>query len=297
MNRIAQIFAEARAQRRGLVLPFLTAGQPSVDLLDPLLDALERSGASAAEIGIPFSDPIADGPVIAASMHDALQRGVTPSLVFERLKIRAEQRARTPSRGPGLPTVAMVSTSIVFRFGIERFAERVSGSGLDGMIVPDADIDTAEEIVRACDRHRLACAFLIAPTSSADRVKRIVGLCRGFVYLLARAGVTGEQRAPAAAAASSPGVAASGAPASGYVMKRQAELIRTADPSLPIAAGFGIATADDVRAVLQHVDGAIVGSAIVRRINDAISAGQDPVAAVEKLVTSLVAAANADAAR
>ncbi len=279
MGRIADIFAAARRENRGLVMPFITGGDPSVPGTVALLAAMERAGAVAVEIGIPFSDPIADGPVIAASMHEALVRGVTPRAIFDALR---ETRRPAPGAAGGMATggsgssgvgaVAMVSVSIVHRIGADRFIGDVADAGLDGVIVPDADLGVAGELSTLCDRRGMSCSFLVAPTSSPERVRQIVGLCRGFVYLLARAGVTGE----------------SGGPPD---LRRQADAIRAADATIPIAAGFGIATPEHVRATVAQVDGAIVGSALVRRMADAVKRGADPVADAEAFVRLLVDAA------
>ncbi|MBL9118343.1 MAG: tryptophan synthase subunit alpha [Phycisphaerae bacterium] len=282
MTRISEIFHRARQDRRGLVLPFLTAGYPSLEVLPALIQAMERAGAGAVEIGIPFSDPIADGPVIAASMHEALTHGVTPQAIFQRMA-RDSQATRGAGQGTGqartaVGLIAMVSVSIVERAGEQRFVDDVAAAGMDGLIVPDADLERTGDIVAACDRHGLSCSFLVAPTSTPERIRTIVRQSRGFVYLLARAGVTGERNA---------------APAVAGEFERQVERIRQCDPAMPIAAGFGITTPDHVQAVLRHVDGAIVGSALVRRMSDAVRDGRDPVADAEAFVGSLVAAADA----
>lgn len=277
MGRIADIFAAARRENRGLVMPFITGGDPSVPGTVALVEAMERAGAGAVEIGIPFSDPIADGPVIAASMHEALVRGVTPRAIFDAMRAARGPKpsaAASPGRGggSGIGTVAMVSVSIVHRIGADRFIGEVADAGLDGVIVPDADLGVAGELSTLCDRRGMSCSFLVAPTSSPERVRQIVGLCRGFVYLLARAGVTGE----------------SGGPPD---LRRQADAIRSADATIPIAAGFGIATPEHVRATVAQVDGAIVGSALVRRMADAVKRGADPIADAEAFVRLLVDAA------
>jgi len=267
MGRIADIFAAARRERRGLVLPFLTGGWPDLALMPALLAAMYRAGAPVVELGIPFSDPIADGPVIAASMHDALTAGVTPQAIFDSVR---RMRA-TDSATASLGLVAMVSVSIVHRIGVKAFVDAITGAGLDGIIVPDVDLEVAPALADACDRRDCSCSFLVAPTSTPARVETIVRHCRGFVYLLARAGVTG---------------AASGMPD----LERQVRVIRSVSASIPIAAGFGIATPEHVRATVGQVDGAIVGSAIVRCITEARAGNEDPVGAVERFVGQLVAA-------
>lgn len=223
-------------------MPFVVAGHPTPDALPGILRALQEAGADAVEIGVPFSDPIADGPVIAAAMHDALVAGTTVESVLQSVaSIRDEIT---------MPLVAMVSVSIVDRLGGPAFFDRLFEAGFDGAIVPDADLDALEPLVEAADRRDLAFTTLIAPDTSTARASQIARSARGFVYVLARKGLTGERHeAP-------------------DLERRVAELRAVTD--LPLAAGFGIATSDHVRAVLKDADGAIVGSALVRVMTAAV---------------------------
>jgi len=242
------------------VLPFVTGGFPSLDSTRALLPRLAQAGAAAIEVGIPFSDPIADGPVIAESMHEALVAGCTPAGVFDAVRdVRTQVTC---------PVVAMVSVSIVDRIGSERFALDAAAAGFDGLIVPDIDLEDAPALRMACDAAGLALTLLISPTSGDERVARITALCSGFVYALARLGITGER-------AEAPDV------------RPIVERIRR-HTDLPIAAGFGISTPEHVRAVAAHADGAIVGSAIVRRMREAMRAGTSPEDAAVELVRRLV---------
>ncbi len=261
-SRVASAFARRGPDRRAAILPFVTAGYPSLDSTRALLPRLARAGAAAIEVGIPFSDPIADGPVIAESMHEALVAGCTPAGVFEAVRdVRAQVSC---------PVIAMVSVSIVDRVGPEHFARQAADAGFDGLIVPDIDLEDAPALRAACDAAGLALTLLVSPTSGDERIARITALCSGFVYALARLGITGER---------------SDAPDVAPIVER----IRR-HTVLPIAAGFGISTAEHVRAVASHADGAIVGSAIVRRMREAIRAGASPEDAAVHLVTELVAA-------
>jgi tryptophan synthase alpha chain len=255
MSRIDAIFTAAREEGRTLLMPFVTAGHPSIELTEAALPVIEKAGASIVEIGFPFSDPIADGPTIAASMHDALERGVSPRDVFEMVR---RGRAKTQ-----LGLVGMVSESIVDRIGQDAFVKTAAEAGLDGLIVPDADVASAGHLRDLAADHGLSFTLLVAPNTRPERRKVIVERCTGFVYLLARAGVTGEQ---AAAPEVGPGVSA----------------IRELT-DLPIAVGFGVSTADHVRAVTEAADAAIVGSALVRRMGEA----DDPVEAAGRFVKSL----------
>lgn len=263
-QRIHEAFARARARGHCALLPFVTGGFPDGEVTERLLRELPGAGADLIEVGIPFSDPIADGPVIAESMHRALVSGATPEGIFA-----CVSRAR-----PEVPVLAMVSVSIVERMGRERFLSSAVEAGFSGFIVPDADPSSADAIAACCADLGAGFCPLVAPTTGRDRLLRLAGIASGFVYLLARAGVTGER---------------SEAPEIGSSAARVREALGAAGAGrgIPIAAGFGISTADHVRAVSSHVDGAIVGSAIVRRMTDAIARGDDPVAAAVELVRGL----------
>jgi tryptophan synthase alpha chain len=254
VSRIDDIFASHRAAGRPVLMPFVTAGYPNLEVTREVIPALETAGAGIVELGIPFSDPIADGPVIAASMHEALLGGVTPGAVLDLVR---DLRAAT-----GLGIVAMVSYSIVHRLGPDRFAAQTAEAGVDGLIVPDVDPDGATGLAALADRHDLSFSLLVAPTTPADRIRAITDCCRGFVYVLARTGLTGEQDA---------------AP---EVTARIEEVRRHTD--LPLAVGFGISSSEHVAAVTRTADGAIVGSALVRRMG-----GRDPVAAAVTFVGEL----------
>ncbi len=259
MNRVEQAFSDARSQSRGVLIPYLCPFDPTEDALERLVPALERAGAGIIEIGIPYSDPIADGPVIAAAMHRALQLGAAPDRVFEQVA-----RARG-SVGCGL--VAMCSVSIVHAIGIEAFIASSKDAGFDGFIFPDAPVEESDDLVAATREAGLTCSLLVSPTTPADRAARIAAACTGFVYLLARSGITGERT-------EAPDVA------------ERVALLRE-HTSTPIAAGFGISSADHVRAVVRHADGAIVGSALVRRLHEASQRGGDPVGDGEAFVRDL----------
>jgi tryptophan synthase alpha chain len=247
-------------------MPFLTGGFPSLEATRRVIPALEAAGASIVEIGFPFSDPIADGPVIAASMHRALQQGVTPA---DLLELISEARSQTH-----LGLVAMVSDSIISRYrgeGPERFARDAAAAGFDGLIVPDIDLDAAEPLAGLARIHKLSFSLLVAPTSTEQRIKRIVSLCTGFVYVLARVGITGES--------------------SGLDLERlehRLRLIRT-HTSLPLAVGFGISSREQVAAVARVADAAIVGSALVRRMDqaDALRVAEHAAALVRDLAEGL----------
>lgn len=256
-TRIRDAFALARRESRCALLPFLTAGYPDLATTEALLRALPDAGADAIELGFPFSDPIADGPVIAESMHRALVAGVTPEAIFQ-MVARAQ---------PRVPVLAMVSVSIVERMGAERFIARALESGFAGFIVPDADPAAAVSLSRMASDHGGGFCALVSPTTREPRLRELVAISTGFVYLLARAGVTGVS-------ANAPEIA-----------ERAAQIRGVTDA--PIAAGFGIATPEHVRAVAAHADGAIVGSAIVRAMTDALGKNESAAEAALSLVRSM----------
>ncbi len=219
-------------------MPFVVGGRPSIDAFGDVLRGAERAGASIIEVGIPFSDPIADGPVIAQAMDRAIRDGVTPAKVFDAV------HAARDSLSAGL--VAMVSYSVVRRWGGDaEFAARAAQAGFDGLIVPDLPVEESAELQAAASDAGLSLAMLVGPTTEPERAARIVEASTGFVYVLARAGVTGE-------GGQMPEMAA-----------RIADLRELT--SLPIAVGFGVSSAAHVRGVVQTADAAIVGSALVRR--------------------------------
>ena len=248
MNRIDRIFQELREAGGRALMPFITAGDPDLATMARLIPALESAGASIVEVGIPFSDPIADGPVIQASMAYALDRGVRLSEIFKTI---AAVRPKT-----SLGLVAMVSFSIVHRHGVQAFAADAASAGFDGLIIPDLPLEHAPEMRKLAADAGLCLAMLIAPTTPIDRAKKLAAASSGFVYVVARAGITGEQKAVAA-----------------DLPDRLRQLREATD--LPLAAGFGISSADHVREVVAAADAAIVGSAIVRRINEHREQGEE----------------------
>lgn len=241
IDRLSSMFEAARSANRGALMPFVVGGHPKPGTLAAILTGMQDAGADAVEVGFPFSDPIADGPVVAAAMHDALQAGATPQGVLDEV---AALRAST-----SLCLIAMVSVSIVERLGgPERFVPTAASAGFDGFIFPDIAVEEADRYAQACSDASVGCSLLIAPSTSPDRMRVIASKTSGFIYLLARAGITGER-------SEAPDIEA-----------RLAALRDITD--LPVAVGFGISSAAHVSAVVAHADAAIVGSALVRRISE-----------------------------
>ena len=241
-------------------MPFVVAGDPCATSLERLLPGLSHLGVPLIEVGIPFSDPIADGPVIAEAMHSALGRGCTLRSAFESVRSVRDRVS--------CPLAAMVSASIVERVGAAAFCRDAAAAGFDAIIVPDIDLDVAPTLRDTCGQEGIGLTLLVAPTSGEERVARIATLCTGFVYAVARVGITGER---------------SDAPT---VAPLVARIRRYTD--LPVAAGFGISTREHVRAVLESADGAIVGSALVRCMRDAETSGRRPEDEAVALVGRLI---------
>src|SRR6266566_3669484 len=186
---LGEIFSGLRSQKRVGVLPFIPAGYPDLNATRELLPALERAGASAIEVGIPFSDPIADGPVVQEAFTAALSRGLK---LRDVLKTVREARSSV-----SIPLVSMVSYSIVFRYGPEKYFADAKASGFDGLILPDLPPPEAEGICEKVRKAGLDTILLVAPTTTVERRKEIARLCSGFIYYLSVSGITGErQRMP-----------------------------------------------------------------------------------------------------
>ena len=266
MNRVRAAFERLQAARRRTLLPYVTAGYPDVETTIDLLRAVDPARCAAVELGIPFSDPIADGPVIQTSFSRALAAGFRLDPLLEALAAaRAELR---------VPLLAMVSYSIVYRRDPRQFVARLRAAGVEGLIVPDLALEEAGELAEIGRALDCPLVMIIAPTSAPERQARIAALSEPFIYYQSLAGVTGERSAlPDDLAA--------------HVQELRAATGK------PICVGFGISTPDHVAAVCRVADGAIVGSAIVRRMNAAVDRGApraELVAEVGAFIRELAAA-------
>lgn len=258
-----------RASGSKAILPFLTAGYPDLATTEAMLTELSHRGVKVCELGVPFSDPVADGPVIQSSYTDALAKGVTSQKIFQ-----AVRNFRQNNRQAGLAIIAMVSYSIVYRNGVESYFEQAAHAGIDGMIIPDLPLEEAGDVEALAASQGLALVMLVAPTTPPARRLEIAAHSRGFIYYVSVSGITGQRE---------------GLPQS--TIDGVAELRRHVQT--PICVGFGISNQQTVSAVWQAADGAIVGSAIVKRITDAIAKGQSRqqiVGGVGDFVAELMAA-------
>lgn len=254
-NRIVKAFADLRAAGKKALLPFITAGYPDLETTEALLHELAARGVRVCELGIPFSDPVADGPVIQASYTQALAGGVTSEKILDTVRrFRTSTTANTATAASELAIIAMVSYSIVFRRNVEQFVAQAAQAGIDGLIIPDLPLDEAAAMEQLTSAAGLCNIMLIAPTTPPARRLEIARHSRGFVYFVSIAGITGERdRLPQP------------------TIDAVADLRRQIDT--PVCVGFGIAKAQTVEQVCKVADGAIVGSAIVHHITDAVTQG------------------------
>jgi tryptophan synthase alpha chain len=249
MNRIDNLFSRLRNDHRRALMPFVTAGDPDLSTTGMLISELVNRGAHLVEVGIPYSDPIADGPVIAASYHRALERGVKVAHIFQTLRtLRAEGSARFNET----PLVSMVSYAIVHRLGADLYLNEAATAGLDGLIVPDLPVEESRSLIEKAARRNLKLIQLITPTTPQERAIQIAQATTGFIYYVSVAGITGERQSLPSG-----------------LIETVAWLRSQTD--LPICIGFGISGPDQVRQLAPVADGLIIGSAIVRRLGEAIN--------------------------
>ncbi len=238
-ERLEAAFARARKEGRAAFIPYLTAGDPSLDGTGRLLDLLAEAGADVVELGVPFSDPVADGPVNQRAAERALAAGTTLAGVLELLA--AKRKA-----GFTLPAVVFTYANPVVSMGWEVFARRAAAAGADGVLMVDLPVAEAAEHRAACAAAGLAAVFLASPTTDAARLAETVKASSGFLYYVSRLGVTGASEGLAG------GLAA------------ELARVKAAAGPLPVAVGFGISTPEQAAAAARLADGVIVGSALVK---------------------------------
>jgi tryptophan synthase alpha chain len=239
LNRIDAIFARLRGQKRPAFMPYITAGLPDLAATAELLTALPAAGADLIELGIPFSDSVADGPTIQTSFNEVLARGITAAEIFKTVRSVRHRVAAA--------ICAMVSITLIDRHGVDRYVGQCREAGIDGLIVPDLPPEEGEALRQTAEAAGIATIFLVAPTTSPRRLPGILAASRGFLYCIAVAGITGER---------------SELPA--HLTEYVARLRAATDK--PLCVGFGISTPDQAAAVGRIADGVIVGSAVVKRL-------------------------------
>ncbi len=258
-SSISQAFQSAAAQKRSAFIPYITAGFPDLQTCESILRALDANGSDIIEVGIPFSDPLADGPTIQASGKQALDNGVTPPDVLEMI-----------SRiGPDLkaPLVLMTYVNPVLAIGYRGFADRARDAGVSGVIIPDLPLEEAQDWLTAARDADLDTILMVGPTTPKERMKLVAAESTGFLYYVSMTGVTGSAL---------------------HVSDEMSDRIREARDLLdvPVAVGFGVSTPDQARSLGRLADGVIVGSALIRTIQ-AESSPEAQIDAAARLTSSL----------
>ena len=262
MNRIDKKFKILREQNRRAFMPYLCAGDPTLEHTGKLLLALEEAGADLIELGVPFSDPIADGPTIQRASERALKHRISLQQILEMVKTL---RQRTD-----IPIVLMSYYNPIFSMSESLFCEAAQDAGVDGVIVPDLPPEEAQPLLDIAPQYNLSTVFLVAPTSSAERMQRIASVSTGFIYCVSLTGVTGAR-----------------ATLSDEVAPIITELRKHTDK--PISVGFGVSTPEHASQVAEVADGVIVGSAIVNVIEENMEDEVKMLAAVNRFASDLAA--------
>ncbi len=239
MSRISQTFAGLRREGKHALIPFITAGDPNLSTTRALVVELARAGADLIELGVPFSDPVADGPVIQRSSMRAVENNVG---VAEILQVVKDVRQET-----AVPIVLFSYLNPLLQFGLNRLAEEASNVGVDGVLVTDLPLEEARDFQNSLARNKLDLVWLVAPTTNDERLRVIAENATGFIYAIARTGVTGAHTE------------------TGDVARKLVARVRAVS-SLPVAVGFGISSREQVAEVWTYADAAVVGSAIVAEV-------------------------------
>ena len=259
MNRIEEKFAQLKKKSRKAFVSYITAGDPNLERTEELVLALERAGTDIIELGIPFSDPLADGKTNQAAAERALKNNVTLKQVINLVK---NLRQKTQ-----IPIIFFTYINPVYQYGYEKFAEDAAKAGVDGVLALDMPPEEVSPLKIELDKNGVNSIFLIAPTSTEARIKKITSQANGFIYYVSRTGVTGEQKSM-----------------SGDI-EEHINLIKKYS-EIPVVVGFGVSNPNHVREISKFADGVVVGSAIVRRIGEG-GDSDDMVKNIEKFVKEL----------
>ncbi|WP_031516216.1 tryptophan synthase subunit alpha [Desulfofalx alkaliphila] len=254
MNRVEQCFEKLKAQNQKAFIPFITAGDPHLDVTVELVKAMDVSGADIIELGVPYSDPMADGPIIQAACQRALKAGVTLRRI-----LYAVQEIRRSSQ---VPLVLMSYYNPILQYGLKNFVLDAVSSGVDGVIVPDLPVEECLPLYKSALEKGLCLIPLVAPTTTQERLSKIAELAMGFIYCVSVTGITGLRQE------------------FNSEISKLTNRVRCAS-SLPIAIGFGVSSPAQAVTVAQYCDAVIVGSAIVNII------GRDPGNAVHKVARAV----------
>lgn len=260
MGRIDESFSKLKQQGRKGLIPFITAGDPDLETTAELLVELSRAGASLIELGVPFSDPMADGPVIQRASERALKHGLG---ITDFLRLVADFRKKSET-----PIILFSYFNPLLQFGLKRLAEEAKAAGVDGVLVTDLSPEEAGEFESELRANDLDMIFLVAPTSTDERLQLVAEHARGFIYAVSRAGVTGAQSSVSVEAEK--------------LVNRMRQF-----SSLPIAVGFGISTSEQVKDVHRYADAVVIGSAIVSEIERLKGATPDLAKTIGEFVKQL----------
>ena len=266
MNRIDKKFQELRHQDTSAFMPYLCAGDPTSELTAKLLLTLEAAGADLIELGVPFSDPIADGPTVQRASERALTHNISLQQILE---IVTDLRPQTE-----IPIALMSYYNPIFRMGEEAFCKAAQAAGVDGVIVPDLPPEQARPLLEVAPKYNLATIFLVAPTSPPERMQLIASVSTGFIYCVSVTGVTGAR-----------------ATLSDEIAPMITELRKHTDK--PISVGFGVSTSEQAKQVADIADGVIVGSAIINVIEDNIDDEAKLFTAVKQFASDLASGVKA----
>jgi tryptophan synthase alpha chain len=258
LDDIRAAFARARAEGRPAFMPYWSLGYPDAETSLRVIEAIARAGADMIELGVPFSDPLADGPVIQRANQVALDRGIT-------VKKCLDLTARARALGVTAPLFAMGYLNPLIAYGEVRYVDAWGTAGADGLIVPDQPPEESDDLARSCRARGMALVQFVAPTSTDERIELAAARATGFIYVVSVTGVTGARSALAAG------------------LREYVERVKARANGKPVAVGFGISTRDQVREVGQFADGVIVGAALIRAAGDA----PDPAQAAYDFVREL----------
>ncbi|MCX5667762.1 MAG: tryptophan synthase subunit alpha [Candidatus Omnitrophica bacterium] len=267
MNRIDEKFRALKKQKRKAFIAYITAGDPNLSVTKKIVLSLEGAGVDIIELGVPFSDPIADGPTIQAASHRTLAGGVTLKKIFSMM---GALRKATQ-----IPIAFMTYYNPILKYGVEKFVKSCEYNGVDGVIIPDLPYEEAKDLIRCARRVKVATIFLAAPTSTKRRIKDIVKNSTGFIYYVSLTGVTGPRK-------KLPPEVASNVRTIKFMTRK------------PVAVGFGISAPGQARSIARIADGVIVGSAIVKIIADNQKNNKALISKVSNFAINLAGAIHSD---
>jgi len=245
INRIDKKFRKLKSTNQKALICYVVAGYPDIRTSQDIITSLINGGADIIEIGIPFSDPIADGSTIQDAIQNSLTSGTTPDMCLE-------LASRIRKTFPDIPLIIMTYSNILFRKGYIQFAQQAKESGIDGFIIPDIPIEEAKEYLDSVKRIGISTIFLVSPNTSEKRLKIISKICTGFLYVISIYGTTGERKG-----------------FDEYTIESIKRVKKVIVDNLPLAVGFGISNPQHVRYMIDAgADGAIIGSAIIKKIKE-----------------------------